>query len=83
MYLVHWFTGFHIFIIYSLLDHQRIHSGEKPFQCDICLKSFNVKYNMIVHRRTHSSKKPYKCEICGKQYRSKSGRYAHIKSKHS
>ena len=28
----------------NLRQHMIVHSAEKPFQCDICDKSFNPKY---------------------------------------
>lgn len=72
------------FIVGKYESHTRVHTGEKPFECDICHQRYSTKSNLTVHRKKHSNevefhKKEHKCPYCNKLHASKKTLAKHVK----
>ncbi|KAK8769093.1 hypothetical protein V5799_014442 [Amblyomma americanum] len=50
----------------DVTEHKRVHTGECPFVCKVCQRSFSQSYNLSRHLLPHKEDKPYNSSHCGR-----------------
>ncbi|XP_077414924.1 zinc finger and BTB domain-containing protein 41 [Vanacampus margaritifer] len=68
-------------------SHTRVHTKEKPFQCDVCLQRYSTKSNLTFHKKKHASNAPvqikeHKCPFCNKLHASTKTLGKHVRRFH-
>lgn len=53
---------------YKLIEHFRLHTGEKPISCQWCQKRFRTIGLLQAHERRKHSRKNITCRQCGKDF---------------
>jgi len=71
------------FIQIQLNNHERIHTGEKPFECKECASRFRKQDQLSRHKKIHTGEKPHICQHCGKGFIQKSNMTVHQQQQHS
>lgn len=55
---------------YSLRNHCRTHSGQRPFACQRCAARFALKSNLAMHvRYVHENDRRFQCSECGRGFK--------------
>ncbi|CAG2247482.1 KRAB [Mytilus edulis] len=67
------------------LAHSRHHSGQRPYACTICGRTFSTNGNRLRHEKSHAGDKEFQCiecnkwcELCDKRFTQQGSLKAHL-----
>ncbi|XP_075529821.1 uncharacterized protein LOC142563161 isoform X1 [Dermacentor variabilis] len=64
---------------HNVTNHERIHTGEKPFACQICRRGFSRRAHLDRHLLVHTEERRYECPDCGQRFTQASNMARHRK----